>query len=422
MKSLQTFVRAALASLACAVPLLLSFSARAQAVRELRSPAGPTSGQSNLAADGRGRVYLSWIERPEKGRVALRFAVREGAGWSAPRTIAEGGDFVVNWADFPSLAALTDGSLAAHWLVRNASAGAAPYAYDVHIARSFDGGASWTRALVPHRDNTPTEHGFVSMFPAPRGRLAAVWLDGRETKTNKESGGINHSSGEHGHGQMTLRYATVGRDGHVLKVVDEAVLDGRVCECCQTSAAVTAAGPVVVYRDRTEGELRDISIVRLAGGRWSAPMVVHADRWKIDGCPVNGPAVDAAGRRVAVAWFTMGDAGKPRVRLAFSRDAGASFSPPVEVDDGDPVGRTAVLLLADGSALVCWIERTKGGAEVRARRVRGDGRRDPSITIAPSGAARSSGFPRMARAGRRVIFSWTSPEGVRTAEMLADGR
>ena len=414
-------LRHMLPTLLCAVCLFASAARAQQSVREIPSPAAPGSGQSNLAVDRRGRVYLSWVERLEKNRFALRFATRAGAGWSAPQTIAEGANWFVNWADFPSVAALPDGSLAAHWLVKSAPSA---YAYDVHVARSFDGGRTWSAPVVPHRDGTPTEHGFVSMFPAGDGRLAAVWLDGREMKTTAAGDGHNSGGGApqqaagdgHGQGQMTLRYATFGRDRKGFKIEDEALLDARVCECCQTSAAVTSEGPVVVYRDRSDAEVRDISIVRRSGGRWSAPISVHADNWRLDGCPVNGPSVAAAGRRVAVAWFTLADNNTPHVRLAFSRDAGASFSPPRKVDDGDPVGRADVLLLDDGSALVSWIERTKAGAEVRARRLYPTGRRGPSITVAPSGAARSSGFPQMARTRDRVIFSWTG-ERVLTAEM-----
>jgi sorbitol-specific phosphotransferase system component IIA len=391
--------------------------ARAQAVRLLPTPAAQGSGQSNLSVGPDGRVYLSWIDRLEGKRFALRFARREGAGWSRPRTIAVGSNWFVNWADFPSLAALPDGTLAAHWLARN---GAGAYSYDVNISRSTDGGETWGEPLVPHRDGTQTEHGFVSMFPAGgRGGslLGAVWLDGREMKAAPHEGG---GGGEHhGHGQMTLRYATVGRDG---KLASESVLDTRVCECCQTSAALTSEGVVVVYRDRSEQEVRDISVVRLSrDGRWSAPRTVHADGWRIDGCPVNGPSVAASGRRVAVAWFTMGG-GAPHVRLAFSGDAGATFAPPVEVSDGDPIGRVEVLALADGSALVCWLEKTAGGAELRARRVGPGGARGPSIVVAPSASTRSSGFPQMARTKNTIVFSWTSPDGVRTAEMPAPSR
>ena len=90
-------------------------------VRELPAPAGRGSGQPNLAVAPDGRVYLSWIERLGEGGFSLRFALKEGDGWSAPRVIAEGANWFVNWADFPSMVALPDGSLAAHWLVKSGS-------------------------------------------------------------------------------------------------------------------------------------------------------------------------------------------------------------------------------------------------------------------------------------------------------------
>jgi hypothetical protein len=384
-------------------------SSTARAVRELPTPAAKGSGQPNLSTGPDGRVYLSWLERIEGKRFALRFAAREGAGWAAARTVAEGDDWVVNWANFPSFLALPDGTLAAHWPARSSSTGAGAYASDVRVSLSHDSGKTWGAPTTPHRDGTPTEHGFVSLFPAAGGALGAVWLDGR---------GMKQVAGGHGHGEMTLRFASLGRDG---KIGAEALLDPRACECCQTSAAVTSEGVVVVYRDRSADEMRDISAVRLVGGKWSEPRTVHADGWKLDGCPVNGPSVAAAGRRVAVAWFTMAGE-RPRVRLAFSEDAGATFRPPVEIGDGDPVGRADVLMLRDGSALVCWIEKVAGGAEVRARRVRPDGRRDPSVTVAPSDATRSSGFPHMARSGDKITFAWTSPDGVKTAELTAPAR
>lgn len=128
---------------------------------------------------------------------------------------------------------------------------------------------------------------------------------------------------------MTLRYAAIDRKDNLSH---EAELDNRVCECCQTSAAVTSDGPIALYRDRSQSEVRDIYIVRQVNGSWSAPQAVHADNWQINGCPVNGPSVAAAGRCVVVAWFTsVGDT--PRVKVAFSEDAVASFNEPIQIDD-----------------------------------------------------------------------------------------
>lgn len=387
--------------LSCVIILPLSLINVFAQVRELPSPAGAGSAQPNLAVSPDGQqVYLSWIERLGEGRFSLRFAVKEGAGWSAPRVIAEGTNWFVNWADFPSMVVLPDGSLAAHWLVKSAPG---TFDYDVTIARSFDGGRTWGRPFVPHRDGVRAEHGFVSLFAAQDGALSAVWLDGRE---------MQPGAGDHGHGNMTLRYVKVRRDG---TLSDESALDKRVCECCQTSAAMTSAGPVVVYRDRSEQEIRDIAIVRLRNGKWSEPRPVFQDNWRLDGCPVNGPAVAASGRRVAVAWYTAAG-NTPRVKLAFSSDAGESFGAPVSVDNGNPAGRVDVLLLNDGSALVCWLEKLPDGGEIRVRRVRPDGSSDQAITVSASGTARSNGFPQMARAGNSLIFAWTGPR-VLTAMM-----
>jgi hypothetical protein len=375
-------------------------------VRELQSPALEKSGQANLVTDRRGRVYLSWIDRTPDNLFTLRFSVREGAGWSKPRTVAEGRNWFVNWADFPSVAVLPDGSLAAHWLVKS---GEGTYAYDVQVARSTDGGATWSKPATPHRDATQTEHGFVSMFPAGGGKmLGAVWLDGREMKS--DTSGEGHG---HGHGDMTLRYAALGPDG---RPSDEALLDARVCECCQTSAAATRDGAIVVYRDRSAEEIRDIGVARLVKGKWTTPRVVHADGWKIDACPVNGPSVASDGAlRAAVAWYTAANE-KPRVSVAFSADQGETFSAPVTVSDATPAGRVSAVLLADGSAVVSWLEIAGAGGEVRARRVWPGGKMGRPVKIAATGVARWNGFPRMALAGDTLVFAWIAGH-VLTAEL-----
>ena len=380
--------------------LLLGISPATAEVTLLPSPAAEGSMAPNLSVAPDGRVLMSWIEKLGEGRHALRFAVREGERWSAPRLVAEGTDWFVNWADFPSIVALPDGTLAAHWLVKSA---AATYAYDVRIAFSTDGGTHWSEPVVPHRDGTPTEHGFVSLFPTRDGRLGAAWLDGRETLTAEDSG-------EEGGGAMTLRYATVGRGG---ELSEEALLDARLCDCCQTSTAVTAEGPLVVFRDRSNAEVRDIARVILRGGAWSDSQAISADHWEISGCPVNGPSAAAYGRRAVVAWFTAAN-DAPRVRVAFSADAGASFGLPVAVDDGAPLGRVDTLLLEDGSAIVSWVESSPEGSSLRLRRIRPDGERGEAVLVVQAGEPLANGFPQIVRAGPELVLAWTAG-GVRTA-------
>jgi hypothetical protein len=371
------------------------------------SPAGVDSREPELSATADGRIILSWVEKIGTKRYALRFASRDAGSWSTAQTVAEGENWFVNWADFPSVIALADGSLAAHWLVKS---GSGTYAYDVNIARSKDGGKTWGKPIVPHTDKTQTEHGFVSLIPLPDGRVGAVWVDGRNLKDHKDEGDEHTPLPV----SMTLRYAAIDADG---KLSDEAQLDDRVCECCQTSAALTSEGTLAVYRDRSDKEIRDIYFVTRQQANWSAPRPVHADNWEINGCPVNGPSVAADGRRVAVAWYT-GASDAPRVKAAFSNDAGATFGNAIEVDDGETLGRVDALMLADGSALVCWLSGNAEGGAIKVRRVSPDGSLGPAAVIAKTDISRSSGFPRMARLGDEVHFAWTEfgkPSYVRTA-------
>jgi hypothetical protein len=358
------------------------------AAREIEVPAGPGGSLPHVAADG-GTAILSWVEPADSGH-ALHFARWDGSSWTASRRIAAGTGWFVNWADFPSVVALGDGSLAAHWLQRS---GAGTYAYDVMIVRSADDGRTWSAPFRPHSDGTATEHGFVSLFPIDDA-LGAVWLDGRKFAGTAASPATN---------EMKLRVGVFrGSDASA-----EALLDERACDCCQTAVALTSAGPLVAWRDRSEDEIRDIAVSRLVDGRWTEPAAVHADGWQIDACPVNGPQADARGAEVAIAWFTAA-ADTPRVLVAFSGDAGATFDAPIRVDGGDPLGRVDVVLTSSG-ALVVWLERTAEGADVRARMVTSAGRTGAAATLAETRAQRPSGFPRLAQYDGGVLLAWTEP-------------
>jgi hypothetical protein len=344
----------------------------------------------NLSLDG-DAVLLSWLEpphprvKPQDGNYALRFSRLEKGRWSVPVTIASGTDFFANWADFPSVTAAKGGFLVAHWAAKSAGD---KYAYDVRLARSGDGGRTWKPMGAAHDDRTPTEHGFVSAVPEGD-RIRLFWLDGRET------GG--------GKGAMTLRTALVGD-----AVEGTELLDARVCDCCQTAAATTSRGAVVAYRDRSGREIRDIALVRRDGGRWTSPKAVHDDGWMIDGCPVNGPAIAADGRRVAVAWFTQ-EGNRPRVQVALSQDAGASFPPPATVDASNPLGRVDVVLDSNGDALIVWVATEGKGAAIRLARVSLTGRVGRASTIASTDVGRASGFPRLERTGATLVVAWVEP-------------
>lgn len=362
-------------------------------IEQMPSPAAPDSAQPQLTVSSRG-VLLSWIER-SGDRATLKFSELSEGRWSPPRVVASGTDWFVNWADVPSVARLTDGTLVAQWLQKS---GTGTYAYDVRLSYSSDDGRTWASAITPHHDGTPTEHGFVSLFPTGNG-VGLVWLDGRA------KGGGDHGS-SHGPSDMSLRFGAFDR---TWKQTADLPIDARVCDCCPTAAAVTSDGPIVVYRDRSDKEVRDIYVTRFESGKWTAGRPVNSDGWQISACPVNGPSVSASGKQVAVAWFT-GVNDKPRAFGAFSADAGRSFGSPIRLDDEASLGRVDIELLPDGSAAAAYVEVTSRGAQLRIRRIQPDGTRSDAVSIAGLGRDRSSGYPRMAEHEGELVFAWTDRE------------
>ncbi len=358
-------------------------------IRAMGSPSGLSSAEPRLVAVD-GGVAMSWLERRGAGH-ALRWSRWRNGRWSNPVTIAQGDSFFANWADFPTLRPLGGTRWAAHWLWKSASD---TYAYDVRISQSQDDGRTWSRPITPHRDGTPTEHGFVSLLAEEHG-VRAVWLDGRKFAGQKD--------GDHSGADMTVRTAVVHPDG---RIADEHELDVRSCECCATAAVRTSKGMLVAYRDRSTGEIRDIALTRYEDGRWTQPYLVNADGWKISGCPVNGPAMDAAGDHVAIAWFTAA-ADSPRVYAAFSEDAGRRFTRPIRIDGGDPAGRVGIAMMSDGSARVSWLETVSGKAAVKVRQVWKTGRSGESQIVTAISGARASGFPQIVRSGNGIWFAWT---------------
>lgn len=389
--------RIALACLALAVA-----GAQAATVEEWTLPSARDAAQPNLHAGARGGLHLTWLERDGDAHV-LRHAVERDGEFSGVNTVARGDDWFVNWADFPSLVALANGDLVTHLLVRSAPA---TYAYDVWATRSSDGGASWSAPTRVHDDGTQTEHGFVALWAESDAVAGIAWLDGRLTAAASTDAVHAGHHGAHG-GAMTLRSALLVSDGKR----DEHALDARTCDCCQTDAAMTARGPVVVYRDRSADEIRDIAIVRRVDGRWTAPATVHADGWRIPACPVNGPAVAARGDTVVVAWYQ--GAGTPSVQLARSDDAGATFAAPIVASEGAATLGRVDLAIDDSGIVMLWMDERDDGQRVwLASFDDADGalaeRERVEIAHLPRG--RATGFPRLALRGGDAYVVHTRPD------------
>ncbi len=371
-------------------------------VQDVTSPAGVSSSLPHLVSNS-DVTLLSWVETKGDTVTGFYFSKLLDGIWQKPESIFQGKDWFVNWADYPMIAE-NKGNYWSHILKKSTEG---TYSYDVKMNLKPKGSTEWYTEMPLHTDGTPTEHGFVTVLPH-KDAFFVTWLDGRNTEENE--------LGERG--AMTLRAATVSTDGNV---TEEKELDARTCDCCQTTAAITTNGPVVLYRDRSEEEVRDIYIVRQVDGEWTRPKSIYADGWEIKGCPVNGPKVATLGNNLVAAWFTAAQE-KAKVQVVFSQDGGENFHAPILLAEGTTIGRVDVVWIDEETAVVSWMESEGKTARLQAAKVAINGKVSEKLTLVEMASSRQAGFPQLEKVDDMLYFAWTDVSKgisqVRTAKVL----
>ena len=348
-----------------------------------------SNAQPNLVSHN-GSLSLSWISSKEENKAFLNYSQYKKGRWIKPQVIASGSDWFVNWADFPAHAINQDLIITSH-LKKSASG---TYTYDVILNLQKLSGEKIRENFLLNTDGVKAEHGFVSIMANNEKGFFITWLDGRNTIEKKLEGD---------HKPMTIRFAEITDKGDVIK---ESELDASTCDCCQTSIAITNDGPIVVYRDRSEEEVRDIYIVKNINGTWEKPNAVHDDGWIINGCPVNGPKVAVNSKNLAVSWFTVSN-NHPLVNVSFSKNNGNSFGAPLKVNDHDAIGRVDVAFLNDEEVIVSYMEVDDIGTYLRIKKVSFDGKISEPITISKIDGGRNTGVPQLEIIDSEIFIVWT---------------
>ena len=356
---------------------------------------GDNNAQPNLVSSN-GTLSLSWISSKNENKASLHFSQFKKGKWITPQKIANGSDWFVNWADFPAHAINEDLIITSH-LKKSASG---TYTYDVILNLKKLSGEKIKENFLLNTDGVKAEHGFVSIIPNNNKGFFITWLDGRNTVEKKLDG---H------HKPMTIRFAEITNTG---EVINESELDAAACDCCQTSIAMTNNGPIVVYRDRSENEVRDIYTIRNINGVWEEPSPLHNDGWIINGCPVNGPKVAVNSKNLAIAWFTVVN-DNPLVNVSFSKNNGDSFGTPFKLNDHDAIGRVDVAFLNDKEVIVSYMEVDEIGTYLRIKKVSADGKISKPITISKIDGGRNTGVPQLEIINNEIFIVWTiSVEGM----------
>ena len=336
-----------------------------------------------------GSLSLTWISTKEN-YATLNFSQYKNGKWIKPLTISNGSDWFVNWADFPAHAVNEDLIITSH--LKKSATGT--YTYDVILNLRNLSGEKLKKDFKLNTDGIKAEHGFVSIVPNDMKGFFITWLDGRNTVQKNSDGD---------HKPMTIRFAEITNKGDI---INESELDAKVCDCCQTSITDTKSGPIVVYRDRGNSEVRDIYSIKKTNGIWEDPSPVHNDGWVINGCPVNGPKVIGNSKSLAVAWFTAPN-GDPKVNLSFSKINNGSFNNPLKINDHSAIGRVDVAFLNDEEVIVSYMEVDNIGTYLRLKKVSVNGEVSKPITISKIDGGRNTGVPQLEIINNEIFIVWT---------------
>ena len=116
-------------------------AARAPATpSDLALPSAPGSLAPFLHSGPEGLLRAAWLDPAPGGGHAVRVCTHDGETWSEPVTVSSGTTLLANWADTPTLRDLGGDRLVVSWPVMRPDGN---FAYDLAIAFSEDGGASW---------------------------------------------------------------------------------------------------------------------------------------------------------------------------------------------------------------------------------------------------------------------------------------
>ena len=372
--------------------LIFSCSSKDVVIEEVSFLYDKSNAQPSLVSNN-GDLSLTWISSDQDMNANLNFRQFIDDKWTDSKTFANGSDWFINWADFPTHAISGDRILTSY-LKKSASG---KYTYDVFLNLRDLSGDKIKEDFILNTDGFKAEHGFVSIVAKDKEGFFVTWLDGRNTVEKDLEGNPK---------PMTIRFAEITNAGDI---INETELDSNVCDCCQTSITHTDKGPLVVYRDRSEKEVRDIYMTRNIDDVWEAPIPIHNDGWVIYGCPVNGPKVVSYENNIAVSWFTVSDT-EPMVNVSFSKFYGASFDEPIKINDHNAIGRVDVAFLNEKEVIVSYMEGDDDGTYLRIKKVSLDGKVSKPITISRIDGGRSTGVPQLEILNDEIFIVWTVSE------------
>lgn len=332
---------------------------------------GRANANVSMAAAGR-FVAAVWSASTEAGVTDIYAAVSRdtGATFSPPtRVNSTPGAARVNGEQPPRVSLVPGGPANPGLVVVWTAPGGAGTA--LMTARSVDGARTFSPTAIVTGTDVAGNRGWETIATDKNGRVDAIWLDHRDTVQVARAGPSADLSHHTDHdmpaamqmdnvakAQLSkLYFGTLGGSAPARALVS------GVCYCCKTALAVGGDGAVyAAWRHVYPGDMRDIAftVSRDGGQTFSAPIRVSEDKWALDGCPENGPAIAVDATSVVhLVWPTLvagpGSSGTLGLFYAASRD-GRQFTPRQVVPTSGTPRHVQIAAARDGSLALVWDE------------------------------------------------------------------
>lgn len=411
--------------IAIAALLLCTAVVRPRAASPGIAIAGRTNANPSLASNGR-FVALAWGAAGKDGVIDIYAAVSRDAGntFGAPAQVSNATSRASLSGEQPPRVALvprqgTEPAIVVVWTTKGNGG------TRIVSAESRDGGKTFASpTLVPGTD-AAGNRGWESIAIERDGRVAALWLDHRETASSGMSGThaghAAHQAGAHsnepkadGVARAQLSKLFFGRVGATSAPT---AITGGVCYCCKTALVAGADGSLyAAWRHVYPGNRRDIAFTasRDAGRSFSAPVRISEDQWQLDGCPENGPAmaVDTS-NRVHVVWPTLvQESGRETLALfyAMSRD-GRTFTPRVRIPSTGAAYHPQLTLSRTGTIVVAWEQAGGGPRRIRLAEATPVATGTIAFRAVALPAPDEGTYPTLASTPDGIVAVWTSRPG-----------
>lgn len=231
----------------------------------------------------------------------------------------------------------------------------------------------------------------------PSGKVYAFWLDERD-RTDWRKPGYSI-------------YSAILDNKNNSKLVNNKIAKS-LCECCRIAAAFDnkKSQPVLLARFIYPDNIRDHGLIRLSPeGKEPVSWRVTFDKWKIRGCPEQGPAISINKEdEYHIAWFTQGNTRKG-LFYAYSSDQGTHFSDPLAFGNLDNSPGYPDVLANGKQIFLTWKEFDGTKTNILTMQSKNGGRNWlPSKSIAESTS--DSDVPFFLSDSKGVFVSWNTKD------------